>query len=190
MADSPNSEDVTGLLLAWSSGDESAYERLAPLVYDELHRLAHRYMRRERPGHTLQTTALVGEAYVRLVDQNVKWQNRAHFFGIAAQIMRRILVDYARSQAYAKRGGGAQKVGLDEAVLMARDRSAELVALDDALKRLAEFDPRKSRVVELRFFGGLTVDETSEVLGVSADTVKRDWSSARAWLYREVSPNY
>ncbi len=182
-------DEVTGLLVAWSNGDETAYEKLVPLVYAELHRLAHRYMSRERPDHTLQTTALVGEAYLRMVDQKVHWQNRSHFFAIAAEVMRRVLVDHARSHAYAKRGGGAQKIELDEAVLMARDRSAELVALDEALKRLAEFDQRKSRVVELRFFGGLSVEEAADVLGISANTVKRDWSTARAWLYREVAAN-
>lgn len=179
--------EVTGLLVAWGNGDETAYEKLVSLVYAELHRMAHRYMSRERPEHTLQTTALVGEAYLRLVDQKVHWQNRTHFFAIAAEAMRRILVDHARSHAYAKRGGGAQKIDLDEAVLMARDRSAELVALDEALKRLSKFDQRKSRVVELRFFGGLSVKEAAEVLGISENTVKRDWSTARAWLYREVA---
>jgi RNA polymerase sigma factor (TIGR02999 family) len=178
---------VTDLLVAWSEGDKQAYDRLVPLVYDELHRLAHRYMSGERAGHTLQTTALVDEAYLRLVNQKVRWQNRSHFFAIAAEVMRRILVDYARQGRYAKRGGGAQKVELDEAMLMARERSSELIALDDALKRLAEFDERKSRVVELRFFGGLTVDETAKVLGVSPNTVDRDWSTARAWLYKEVN---
>jgi RNA polymerase sigma factor (TIGR02999 family) len=180
---------VTDLLVAWSEGDKAAYDQLVPLVYDELHRLAHRYMSGERSGHTLQTTALVDEAYLRLVDQKVHWQNRSHFFAIAAQVMRRILVDYARQRHYAKRGGGAQKVELDEAMLMARERSAELIALDDALKRLAEFDERKSRVVELRFFGGLTVDEIAKVLGISPNTVDRDWSTARAWLYKEVMSN-
>jgi RNA polymerase sigma-70 factor (ECF subfamily) len=180
-------DEVTGLLAAWSNGDEAAYEKLVPLVYAELHRLAHRYMSRERPDHTLQTTALVGEAYLRLVDQKVHWENRAHFFAIAAELMRRILVDHARKHSYAKRGGNARKVSLNEAVLMARDRSDELVALDEALTRLAEFDQRKSRVVELRFFGGLSVEETAEMLKVSVNTVKRDWSTARAWLYKTVT---
>ena len=179
--------EVTGLLVAWSHGDETAYERLVPLVYAELHRLAHRYMSRERPDHTLQTTALVDEAYLRLVDQKVHWENRAHFFAIAAELMRRILVDHARKHSYAKRGGNARKVELNEAVLMARDRSDELVALDEALTKLAEFDQRKSHVVELRFFGGLSVEETAEVLKVSVNTVKRDWSTARAWLYKAVT---
>lgn len=178
---------VTDLLVAWSEGDKAAYDRLVPLVYEELHRLAHRYMSGERPGHTLQTTALVDEAYLRLVDQKVHWQNRSHFFAIAAQVMRRILVDYARKRRFAKRGGSVQKVELDEAMIMAQERSSELIALDDALKRLAEFDERKSRVVELRFFGGLTVDETAQVLGISPNTVDRDWSTARAWLYKEVN---
>lgn len=179
---------VTDLLVAWSQGDKQAYDRLVPLVYDELHRLAHRYMSGERPGHTLQTTALVDEAYLRLVNQKVHWQNRSHFFAIAAEVMRRILVDYARKRRYAKRGN-AQKVELDEAMLMARERSSELIALDEALTRLAEFDERKSRVVELRFFGGLSVEETADVLNISVNTVKRDWSTARAWLYKEVMSN-
>ena len=187
MIETTRPEEVTGLLVAWSKGDETAYEKLVPLVYDELHKLAHRYMSRERPGHTLQTTALVGEAYLRLVDQKVHWQNRSHFFAIAAEVMRRILVDYARQRQYAKRGGDAQKVELNEAMVMARERSRELVALDEALKELAKFDQRKSRVVELRFFGGLSVEETAEVLKISVNTVKRDWSTARTWLYKAVS---
>jgi RNA polymerase sigma factor (TIGR02999 family) len=181
------SAQVTDLLVAWSNGDKLAYDRLVPLVHDELHRLAHRYMSGERPGHTLQTTALVDEAYLRLVDQKVHWQNRSHFFAIAAEVMRRILIDYARRRRYTKRGGAVQQVELDEAMLMARERSSELIALDDALKRLAEFDERKSRVVELRFFGGLSVEETAGVLKVSVNTVKRDWSTARAWLFKEVN---
>ncbi|HEY2963043.1 MAG TPA: sigma-70 family RNA polymerase sigma factor [Pyrinomonadaceae bacterium] len=180
-------EEVTGLLLDWSKGDLQAYEKLVPLVEKELHRIAHRYMSRERPGHTLQTTALVNEAYLRLVDQKMQWQNRSHFFGIAAELMRRILVDHARSHQYAKRGGGAQKIRLNEAMLMARERSSDLVALDDALTSLAAFDPRKARVVELRFFGGLNVEETAEVLEISTNTVKRDWTTARAWLYNAIS---
>src|SRR5262245_17064267 len=185
--DSP--AQVTDLLVAWSEGDTAAHEKLVPLLYDELHRLAHRYMSRERSDHTLQTTALVDEAYIRLVGQKVRWQNRSHFFAIAAEVMRRILVDYARQRRYAKRGGSAQQVELDEAVLMARERSNELIALDYALKKLAEFDDRKSRVVELRFFGGLSVEETAEVLKISVNTVKRDWSTARAWLYKELITN-
>src|SRR5262249_43522853 len=179
-------DQVTDLLVAWSEGDKAAYDKLVPLVYDELHRLAHRYMSGERPGHTLQTTALVDEAYLRLVNQRVHWQNRSHFFAIAAEVLRRILFDYARQRRFAKRGGAAQRVELDEAMLMARERSAEMMALDDALKRLAKFDERKSRVVELRFFGGLSVEETADVLKISVNTVKRDWSTARAWLYKEV----
>ena len=180
--------DVTGLLRAWSSGDESALERLVPLVYDELRRLARRYMAGERSGHTLQTTALVNEAYLRLVDaRSVRWQNRTHFFAISAQLMRRILVDYARSRQTHKRGGDTIHVDLDEASTVASDRAPDLVALDDALKELASFDERKARVVELRFFGGLSVEETAEVLKVSADTVLRDWRLAKAWLLREIS---
>ena len=181
-------ENVTGLLLDWSNGDQSAYERLVPLVYAELHRLAHHYMSRERGDHTLQTTALVNEAYVRLVDQKrTQWQNRAQFFGICAELMRRILVDYARQHQYQKRGGGAQKIALDETAQIAEEKTADLVALDDALKQLAEFDPRKARVVELRFFGGLNVEETAEVMGIHANTVIRDWSAARSWLYQAVT---
>jgi RNA polymerase sigma factor (TIGR02999 family) len=159
-----------------------------PLVYAELHRLAHHYMNRERPGHTLQTSALVNEAFLRLVDQrDVRWQNRAHFFGIAAQMMRRILVDYARSREYAKRGGSAQQVTLDEGSIVSEKRSAEVVALDEALHSLAAVDPRKSQIVELRFFCGLTIDETAEVVGVSPGTVMRDWTLAKAWLRREIT---
>jgi len=187
MSEKSRPEEVTGLLVAWSQGDERAYDELVPLVYGELHKLAHRHMSRERPGHTLQTTALVGEAYLRLVDQKVQWRNRSHFFAIAAEVMRRILVDYARKRRYAKRGGAVQQVELNEAMVMARECSKELVALDEALKELAKFDQRKSRVIELRFFGGLSVEETAEVLKVSVNTVKRDWSTARAWLYNEVN---
>jgi RNA polymerase sigma-70 factor (ECF subfamily) len=183
-----NLENVTGLLIDWSKGDQTAYERLVPLVYAELHRLAHHYMSRERGGHTLQTTALVNEAYVRLVDQKkTHWQNRAQFFGICAQMMRRILVDYARQQQYQKRGGGAQRVILDETAQVAEVKTADLVALDEALENLAKFDPRKARVVELRFFGGLNVDETAEVMGIHPNTVIRDWSVARSWLYKAVT---
>ena len=180
--------EISRLLAAWGSGDQAALDELTPLVYGELCRLAHHYMSRERPGHTLQTTALVDEAFMRLVDQKeAHWQNRTHFFGIAAQLMRRILVDHARSHAYAKRGGGARKVPLDEAAVLSPERGADLIALDDALKRLSEIDPRKCRVVELRYFGGLTVEETAEVLKVSPVTVKRDWSVAKAWLRREIT---
>jgi RNA polymerase sigma factor (TIGR02999 family) len=182
------SEDVTGLLIDWSNGDQTAYERLVPLVYAELHRLSHRYMGRERSDHTLQTTALVNEAYVRLVDQKkTQWQNRAQFFGVCAELMRRILVDYARQRGYQKRGGSAQKVTFDETLGIAAEKTVDLVALDEALKRLAEFDPRKARVVELRFFGGMNVEETAEVMGIHANTVIRDWSAARAWLYKAVT---
>lgn len=184
----PPSEEVTQLLVAWSQGDQSALEKLVPLVYDELYRLAKRYMGRERAGHTLQTTALVNEAYLRMVDlKRVRWQNRAHFFAISAQVMRRILVDFARSRNYQKRGGGAQQVTFDEALEVATEQSADLVALDDALTALAALDPRKSQVVELRFFGGLSVDETAHVLNVSPDTVMRDWKMAKVWLLREMS---
>lgn len=179
---------VTQLLIAWGEGDQTARDQLMSLVYEELHRLAHRYMKRESPGHTLQTSALVNEAFVRLVDQkNVRWQNRAHFFGIAAQMMRRILVDYARSRNYAKRGGGGVQISLDEALIVSEARSAEVVSVHEALERLAEFDPRKSQLVELRFFGGLSIDETAEVLRVSPGTVMRDWTLTKAWLRREIS---
>jgi RNA polymerase sigma-70 factor, ECF subfamily len=182
-----SSQEITQLLLAWSDGDQAALEKLTPLVYAELHRLAKGYMFGERHGHTLQTTALINEAYMRLIDwKNVRWQGRAHFFGVAAQVMRRILVDFARARHYAKRGGAAAQVSLDEAVTIHEDRSAELIALDEALKSLAEIDPRKSQVVELRFFGGLSAKETAEALQVSLRTVEREWNSARAWLYREL----
>lgn len=183
----PAPSEITALLIAWSDGDRAALERLLPLIERELHRIARHYMRRENPGHTLQTTALVNEAYFRLVDQrNVRWQNRAHFFGIAAQIMRRILMNYARDRHRAKRGGHAVQVSLSEVAVVGEERSAELLALDEALGRLAAFDARKCRVVELRYFGGLSVEETAEVLGVSAVTVERDWKAAKAWLAREI----
>ena len=184
----PSPGQVTRLLIDWSGGDTAALQNLTPLIYDELHRLAHRFLRRERGGHTLQPTALVNEAYLRLVDQrNLRWQNRAHFFAIAAQLMRRILIDYARRRQYAKRGGGAPHVSLDEAAVLSEERAADLIALDEALGSLALIDPQQSRVVELRFFGGLTVEETAEVLKLSHDMVKREWSTAKAWLYREMS---
>ncbi len=184
----PLPEEVTQLLVAWSNGDQSALDRLVPLVHDELRRLAHRYMGREHSGHTLQTTALVNEAYLRLIDAgNVRWQNRAHFFAISANLMRRILVDYARVRNYVKRGGEAHHVSLEEAAIFSEECAPDLVALDDALQSLAAIDPRKSRVVELRFFGGLSVGETAEVLKVSPDTVKRDWRLAKSWLLRELS---
>ena len=181
------SHDVTRLLQDWSEGDEGAAERLMPLVYDELRRLARAYLLRERPDHTLQPTALVNEAYLRLVDQRrVNWQNRHHFFGIAAQMMRRVLVDHAREHAAEKRGGPRRKVSLDEADVPTGERAAELVALDEALQRLAEVFPRKGRVVELRFFGGLSVGETAAVIKASDKTVMREWESAKLWLYREL----
>jgi RNA polymerase sigma factor (TIGR02999 family) len=184
----PSSNDVTRLLVDWRNGDEEALDRLIPLVYDELRRMAGRYMRGERGDHTLQTSALVNEAYLRLADhKNIEWQNRAHFFGVAAQAMRRVLVDYARTRNVQKRGGGAARVAFDDAVDVAEERAAELVALDDALRALAAFDERKARVVELRYFGGLTAEEAAEVLGVSLATVERDWTAARAWLIRELS---
>src|SRR6266480_2525496 len=183
----PAPHEVTQLLVDWSGGDQAALEKLMPLVYEELHRLAHRYMGHERPGHTLQTSGLVNEAYLRLIDQSqVHWQNRAHFYGIAAQMMRRILVDYARSRHYAKRGGNNHQVSLNEALIASEERSAEVVALDDALKSLAAIDGRKSQIVELRFFAGLSIEETAEVLAVSPGTVMRDWTLAKAWLRREM----
>lgn len=182
-------DDITHLLLAWNEGDDQALARLMPLVHRELHRLAHRHMAGERPGHQLQTTALVNEAYLRLVDSSrVRWQNRAHFFAVSAQLMRRILVDSARARNRLKRGGDVVQVSIDEAAGVAVDSVVDLVALDDGLTALAAFDERKSRVVELRFFGGLTVDETAEVLEVSSMTVMRDWEFARAWLRRELRP--
>jgi RNA polymerase sigma factor (TIGR02999 family) len=182
---------ITQMLLDWSGGDPAALDRLTPLVHGELHRLAHRYMNRERGGHTLQTSALVNEAFLRLVDQrNVRWNNRAHFFAIAAQMMRRILVDYARSHLYAKRGAGAIHVSLDNAQLVSNEPAAEVKALDEALTKLGVVDEQQARVVELRFFGGLTIKETAEVMGLSIDMVKREWSTARAWLYREMTGEY
>lgn len=179
--------EVTRLLEQWRQGDQTALRELTPLVYDELRRLAHGYMRRERPG-TLQTTALVHEAYLRLVDQqNVAWQSRAHFVAVSAQAMRHILIDYARQKQAAKRGGSAQKVPLDEAAVASVERTADLVALDDALKALAELYPRRARIVELRYFGGMNNREMAEVLGISEATVERDWRYAKAWLYRELA---
>lgn len=178
---------MTRLLAAWSAGDREALDKLLPLVEHELRRLARRQMSRERPDHTLQTTALVNEAYLKLIDQReVRWQNRAHFFAIAARMMRRILIDHARRHAHQKRGGGARKVELDEAATLTAERAWELVALDEALDTLATMDARKGRVVELRYFGGLSVEEIGEVLSVSPDTVTRDWRRARAWLHREL----
>jgi len=184
----PASADVTSLLVAWSEGDEAALGLLVPRVYAELHRLAHHQMRGERAGRTLQTTALVNEAYLRLVDtRRVRWESRAHFLAVAAQAMRRVLVDAARARRARKRGGAEPPVSLDEALLAAPERSAALVALDEALTALAQVDPRKSQVVELRYFAGLSVAETAAVLGVSAETVQRDWKVAKAWLLRELS---
>lgn len=180
-------DDVTALLIAWREGDEAALARLTPLVYDQLHRLAARYMRREQAGHTLQTTALLNEAYLRLVDSSrVRWQNRAHFYAVAAQLMRRVLVDFARSRRYKKRGGDWYQVTLSEGIPIAGRGDPDLVAIDEALEDLGRLDPRKARVVELRFFGGLSLEETAEALNVSTDTVGRDWRAAKAWLMREL----
>jgi RNA polymerase sigma factor (TIGR02999 family) len=184
----PSPHDVTQLLQAWSEGDEEALDKLAPVVYEELHRLAQRYMAHERPGHTLQTTALVNEAYLRLVDSaQTSWQNRAQFFAVCSKVMRHILVDWARSRQAMKRGGAVRPLELEETLVVAEAPGADLVALDDALKALAALDPRKSQVVELRFFGGLSVEETSEVLGVSAGTVMSDWKLAKSWLRCQLS---
>jgi RNA polymerase sigma-70 factor (ECF subfamily) len=184
--DRPESGDVSALLRAWTQGDPGALEHLTPIVYKELHRLAHRYMKRERTGHSLQTTALVNEAYMRLADyKRMAWQNRAHFFAVSAQAMRRILVEHARRHNL-KRGKGIPHVSLEAAAAVDDDRETDFVALDDAMNALAQIDPRKVQVVEMRFFGGLSVEETAEVLKVSPATVMRDWSSAKAWLYREL----
>ncbi len=184
----PSSNEVTDLLLAWGHGDDLALEKLMPLVYGELHRLARNYMSGEHAGHVLQTTALVNEAYLRLIDSSrVQWQNRAHFFAVSCQLMRRVLVDVARARNYQKRGGGALQITLNEIVGGSTERSVDLVALDDALTSLAATDERSSRVVELRFFGGLSIEETAEALKISPETVKRDWNWAKAWLLREIS---
>jgi RNA polymerase sigma factor (TIGR02999 family) len=186
----PAKQDVTQLLKAWSNGEQEALDQLIPLVYHELHRLAHRYMGRERGAHTLQSTALVHEAYERLIHlKDMDWQNRAHFFAVSAQLMRRILVDYARARRYSKRGGGLRQVPLNEAVAVFRDGNTDIVALDDALSALAGIDPRKCRVVEMRFFGGLNNKEVAEVLAVSEETVLRDWRLAKVWLLRQLSQN-
>lgn len=185
---SSSRQEVTDLLLAWNQGQSSALDQLIPLVHGELHQLAHRYMAGERTGHSLQTTALVNEAYLRLVDcSRVRWQNRAHFLAVSAQLMRRILVDIARSRGYLKRGAGARRLSLEQSPEIFKQTDPDLVALDDALNALAAIDPRKSRVIELRFFGGLTAEETAEVLQVSPDTVLRDWKLAKIWLHRELS---
>jgi len=182
-----NSVEVTRLLLAWGAGDEAALEELVPVVYQELRKMARRYMATERPDHTLQASALVNEAYLKLVDvRQMEWQNRAQFFGVCAQLMRRILVDFARRQGYLKRGGGARQVKFDENMLVGGAQTTNLPALDDALNALATVAPRKVRVVELRFFAGLSVEETAEVLNVSPDTVVRDWRMAKVWLHREL----
>lgn len=182
----PSPHDITQLLVDWGNGDQAALDELMPLVYQELRRMAGRYMRHESPGHTLQTSALINEAYLRLVDQrSVRWQNRAHFYGVAAQLMRRILVDHARHRTRAKRGGGAQQVELRD-VAVVFQQAAEVIALDDALKSLADMDPRKSQIVEMRFFGGLTTEEVAEVLKVTPRTVEREWRKAKAWLHRAI----
>lgn len=188
--DKPGTHELTQLLEAWSNGEEEALEKLAPLVHAELYRLAKRYMSRERPDHVLQTSALINEAYVRLIDwKAVRWQNRAHFFGVAAQIMRRILVDFARRRPRVGKDMEAIRMSLDAALTISGERDPDLLALDEALKSLAEIDERKSRIVELRFFGGLSVDETAEVMKMSSVTVIREWNKAKAWLYRELSNN-
>jgi RNA polymerase sigma-70 factor, ECF subfamily len=180
-------EQITSLLLDWSKGDQSALEALTPLLYQELRRLARSYMRRERPDHTLQSTALVHETYMRLVDQKVAWKSRSHFFAIAAQMMRRILVDHAKKNQTAKRGSGERPLSLAEPLVVSPEPCKDLVALDEALSRLAEHDPQRSKIVELRFFGGLSNEESAAVLGVSPATVQRQWAGARAWLYRELN---
>jgi RNA polymerase sigma factor (TIGR02999 family) len=185
----PATPEITQLLKAWSAGDQGALEKLAPMIHAELHRAAHRYMAREQTGHTLQTTALVNEVYLRLMNvRAASWQDRAHFFAASAQLMRRILTDYARSRQAVKRGGVAPHLSLDETAVVSSQPSRDLLAVDDALNKLAAFDPRKSQVVELRFFGGLSIEETAEVLKVSRVTVARDWKLAKAWLIEELSP--
>jgi len=191
-ADDLAANDLTGLLVDWARGDKAALEQLTPLVYDEIRRIAHRYVQREREGQTLQTTALVNEAYLRLAgSQRVEWQNRAHFFAVTAQVMRHILIDHARRRQYVKHGGEVQRVSFDaasrDAAVMSQPRAAELLALDEALNELAKIDPRKSRVVELRYFGGLSIEETADVLEISAMTVRRDWRAAKAWLFKAVN---
>jgi RNA polymerase sigma-70 factor (ECF subfamily) len=183
-----SSHEVTGLLLAWNEGDQAALDRLIPLVHAELRRIARRFMRNERAGHTLQPSALINEAYMRMIDaEHVQWQNRAHFFGFAAQLMRRVLVDFARSRNYKKRGGGAHQVSLDKAMVTFKERGEDLVALDEALRALSEFDERKGRVVEMRFFGGLSEKEIAEALTVSQETVGRDWRLSKSWLRRRLT---
>jgi RNA polymerase sigma factor (TIGR02999 family) len=183
----PSQNEVTQMLAQLAGGNREVIDKLLPLVYDKLRELAANYLRRERSGHTMQATALVHEAYLKLVDQQeLRWQNRAHFFGVAAQAMRRILVDYARGHRAAKRGHGQPKVALDEVAAISEERSEEIVALDEALTKLAAFDPQQSKIVELRYFSGLTLEETAEALGISASTVKREWNMAKAWLHREI----
>lgn len=183
-----STENLTELLRDWRQGDRTALDRLTPMVYDEIRRIAHRYMDRERQGHTLQTTALINEAYLRLLGQRqVDWNSRTHFYAVVAQVMRHVLIDHARSRLYLKRGGEAQRVPFDEATLMSTERATELMALDEALTTLAELDARKARVIELRYFGGFSLEETAAVLGVSVMTVRRDWRAAKAWLFQQVS---
>ena len=184
------SKNVTQLLHAWGKGDEAARDELIPLVYDTLRRIARRQLRGERTGHTLETTALINEAYLKLVEQSVSWQNRAHFYGIAARLMRQLLVDYARNRQRLKRGGDLQKISLTGAVAIAQEQATDLLALDDALETLAEVDRQSSRIVELRFFGGLTIEETAQVMGISTPTVERGWRTARAWLQTELVPSH
>jgi RNA polymerase sigma factor (TIGR02999 family) len=185
----PSPKSISQLLTEWRDGDETALNRLIPLVYEELRRLAHHYLRRERPGHSLQTTDLVNEAYLRLVDhRGMRWQNRAHFYAVSAQAMRRILVDHARSRSCAKRGGGERRVELDKVADLAQQKAIEIIMLDDALTKLSALDKRKSKIVELRYFGGLSVEETAEVLGISPVTVMREWSTAKGWLLRAMTP--
>ncbi|HEX5083173.1 MAG TPA: sigma-70 family RNA polymerase sigma factor [Blastocatellia bacterium] len=183
----PESENVTQLLIAWGQGDEAARDELIPLVYETLRRIARHHLRGERAGHTLETAALINEAYLKLVEQSVSWQSRAHFFGIAARLMRQLLVDYARARQRLKRGGDQWRVSLTDAAGVAQEQAADLLALDEALESLARVDPQRSRVVELRFFGGLTIEETAQVMGVSTPTVERGWRAARAWLQTELS---
>jgi RNA polymerase sigma-70 factor, ECF subfamily len=178
--------ELTGLLEDWKQGDPTALQKLTPLIYDELRRIAHRYAHRERNGHTLETTALVNEAYLRLAGEKRDWQNRSHFFAVTAQVMRHILIDHARRRHYVKHGGEAQHVPIEAASLMASERAAELIALDEALEEFARLDPRKARVVELRYFGGLSLEETADAVGLSLMTVRRDWQAAKAWLYRRL----
>jgi RNA polymerase sigma factor (TIGR02999 family) len=186
----PSPRDVSQLLIEWTKGSLAARDELLPLVYEELRRLAHRHMRRERHGHTLQTSALVHEAFIRLVDQkNVEWESRSHFFAIASEMMRRILVDYARRRGNLKRGGDTQQVPLENTLIVSEERSAEVIALDEALRELSSFDPRKGQIVELRFFGGLSIEETADVLGISPGTVMRDWTLAKAWLRKQITGN-